>query len=680
MDQTLSLEERNELMDLLQLTRAAWGNLSLIKKAYKTVSKIYHPDKGGNPEKMQRLNELFQKLQVTLLEIRSNCGSSSSQGYYSDSPYFTETPFSYCERKNEDPEGGSWGKWWREFVNKEYDDLFCSETISSSDDENNPGPSAPPPSSASASEDPDPEEEAGSSQSSFTCTPPKRKKPEPNTPEDFPMCLYSFLSHAIYSNKTMNCFLIYTTVEKSKQLYRTVEKSKIKVDFKAIFLYKDDGIEGGLLYFITLGKHRVSAIKHFCVAQCTFSFIHCKAVIKPLELYRALGKPPFKLLEENKPGVSMFDFQEEKEQAVNWQEICNYAVEAKITDVLLLLGIYLDFAVEPGTCSKCEKKSHKFHYNYHSKHHANACLFLESKSQKNICQQAVDQVLAAKRLKLVECTRMELLEDRFIQLFDEMEDFLHGEIEILRWMSGVAWYTILLDNSWDVFQKILQLVTTSQPKKRNILFKGPINSGKTTLASAFMHFFDGKALNINCPAEKLSFELGCAIDQFCVLLDDVKGQITLNKHLQPGQGVNNLDNLRDHLDGTIKVNLEKKHVNKRSQIFPPVIMTMNEYLLPPTVGVRFALHIHFHCKTYLKQSLEKSDLIEKRILNSGYTILLLLLWYNPVDSFTPKVQEYVVKWKEILERHVSITQFGNIQQNILDGKDPLHGIVIEEQA
>ncbi|ADV15634.1 small T antigen protein [Human polyomavirus IPPyV] len=79
MDQTLSLEERNELMDLLQLTRAAWGNLSLMKKAYKTVSKIYHPDKGGNPEKMQRLNELFQKLQVTLLEIRSNCGSSSSQ-------------------------------------------------------------------------------------------------------------------------------------------------------------------------------------------------------------------------------------------------------------------------------------------------------------------------------------------------------------------------------------------------------------------------------------------------------------------------------------------------------------------------------------------------------------------------------------------------------------------------
>ncbi|AFU25608.1 large T antigen [Macaca fascicularis polyomavirus 1] len=698
MDQILSQEERYELMDLLQITRAAWGNLSLMKKAYKTVSKLYHPDKGGDSTKMQRLNELFQRVQVTLLEIRSDSGTSSSQGYYSESPSFMRTPFAYCPEENQDADSsGSWGKWWRDYVNKECcNDLFCTETMSSSSDEENGPPPPPPPTEEEDEIEEVPEtphtstqsqsqsqsqsfEETPSSQNSFTCTPPKRRKSDEKKPEDFPVCLYAFLSHAIYSNKTMNSFLIYTTLEKSRQLYKTVEKSKIKVDFKASFSYKDEEGEGSLLFLITLGKHRVSAVKHFCVSQCTLSFIHCKGVVKPLELYKALGKPPFKLLEENKPGVSMFDFQEEKEQSVNWQEICNFASEAKISDVLLLLGIYIDFAVEPGKCSKCEKKQHKFHYNYHKAHHANACLFLESRAQKNICQQAVDQVLAARRLKLVECTRLELLEERFLQLFEEMEDFLHGEIEILRWMSGVAWYTILLDNSWDVFQNILQLITTSQPKKRNVLFKGPINSGKTTLASAFMHFFDGKALNINCPADKLSFELGVAIDQFCVLLDDVKGQITLNKHLQPGQGISNLDNLRDHLDGTIKVNLEKKHINKRSQIFPPVIMTMNEYLLPPTVGVRFALHLHFKPKAYLKQSLEKSDLVARRILNSGYTILLLLLWYNPVDSFTPKVQEKVVQWKETLERYVSITQFGNIQQNIIDGKDPLDGIVIEEQ-
>ncbi|AFU25607.1 small T antigen [Macaca fascicularis polyomavirus 1] len=79
MDQILSQEERYELMDLLQITRAAWGNLSLMKKAYKTVSKLYHPDKGGDSTKMQRLNELFQRVQVTLLEIRSDSGTSSSQ-------------------------------------------------------------------------------------------------------------------------------------------------------------------------------------------------------------------------------------------------------------------------------------------------------------------------------------------------------------------------------------------------------------------------------------------------------------------------------------------------------------------------------------------------------------------------------------------------------------------------
>ncbi|QBR53202.1 small T antigen [Tree shrew polyomavirus 1] len=78
MDQALSTAERHELMDLLKLTRAAYGNISLMKRQYKKVSKEYHPDKGGDPQKMQRLNELFQKLQVTLLEVRSECGLSSS--------------------------------------------------------------------------------------------------------------------------------------------------------------------------------------------------------------------------------------------------------------------------------------------------------------------------------------------------------------------------------------------------------------------------------------------------------------------------------------------------------------------------------------------------------------------------------------------------------------------------
>ncbi|AFU25595.1 small T antigen [Alphapolyomavirus septipanos] len=79
MDQTLSQDERKEYMELLKLPPAAWGNIPMMKKAYKTVVKTLHPDKGGDSAKMQRLNELHQKMQSTLLDIRSNCGTSSSQ-------------------------------------------------------------------------------------------------------------------------------------------------------------------------------------------------------------------------------------------------------------------------------------------------------------------------------------------------------------------------------------------------------------------------------------------------------------------------------------------------------------------------------------------------------------------------------------------------------------------------
>ncbi|AFU25594.1 large T antigen [Alphapolyomavirus septipanos] len=665
MDQTLSQDERKEYMELLKLPPAAWGNIPMMKKAYKTVVKTLHPDKGGDSAKMQRLNELHQKMQSTLLDIRSNCGTSSSQGYHSQS---------------QDPEGGSWGKFFRSHVNENYDDLYCSETISSEDEEEESDASSTPGHSTPGRSTPGPsfsDEDPNSSQHSF-CTPPKKRKVE-TAPEDFPDCLDKFLSHALYSNKTLTSFCIYTTLEKSAQLYKSFDKSKICVDFKSRFLYKSEGLDGGILFILTLTKHRASAVKTFCSAQCTQSFLHCKGVTKPLELYQTLGKTPFKLIEENKAGLSLFDFEEGKEQSVNWLQVCQYANATGITDVMLLLGIYLDFAADFGTCDKCAKKKNKFHYNYHEEHQANARLFLESKNQKNLCQQAVDQVLAGKRLKLVESTRIELMEERMLELFEEMDEKLHGGITILRWMAAVAWYTMLIDDAWDVFKKIMELIVENKPKKRNVLIKGPLNCGKTTLASAFVDFFGGKTLNINCPQDRLSFELGMAIDAYMVLFDDVKGQIALNKNLQPGQGINNLDNLRDHMDGTIKVNLERKHSNKVSQLFPPCLMTMNDYLLPPSVGIRFSLHLHLRIKDYLKTSLQKSDMLSSRMLNSGLCILLCLIWYNPVRDFTTPVQDKVVYWKQILEKYVSIDQFGQMQQNILDGKDPLDGLVIEEE-
>ncbi|BAZ96598.1 large T antigen [Rhinolophus simulator polyomavirus 3] len=638
MDRFLSREEMKELMGLLQVPMHCYGNLPMMKINYKKMCKSYHPDKGGDENKMKRLNELWQKLQENVCSARQDTRPP---------PYGSST----------------WEQWWHDF-NREWDDLFCDETLSSSDEEEQPGGGP-----SRNSPEHDSRQYPGSSQGSFA-TPPKPKKQKTfHVPKDFPSELDSFLSNAVYSNKTVCSFLIYTTKEKADFLYGQIDK--FKPEFKSKHSFED----AALIFLMTPSKHRVSAIKNFCLTHCTVSFLLCKAVIKPVECYRALCSKPFGLIEENKPGIYEFEFEEEKQPSVDWNKLAEFAELNRLDDPLVIMGFYLDFASEPTNCAKCSKQSLKVHFKYHEKHHRNAVLFKESKAQKNICQQAADVVIAKRRVKVIECTRKELLSERFMLHFERLGD-VFSETQIFYYMAGVAWYSCLFEKIDEIVYKILKLLVENVPKKRNVLFRGPINSGKTTLAAAILDLVGGKTLNVNCPAEKLPFELGCAIDQFAVVFEDVKGQIALNKTLQPGQGICNLDNLRDYLDGSVKVNLEKKHVNKKSQIFPPCITTMNDYMLPQTLYARYAYIVNFTPKDHLKKALEANDeLMTKRVLQSGITLLLLLVFYLPVSSFSDAVQESVTYWKEIIDKYVGYGKLVDMQGNILQGKDPLTGVL-----
>ncbi|MGI4816844.1 MAG: hypothetical protein ACRYE7_02560, partial [Janthinobacterium lividum] len=51
----------------------------------------------------------------------------------------------------------------------------------------------------------------------------------------------------------------------------------------------------------------------------------------------------------------------------------------------------------------------------------------------------------------------------------------------------------------------------------------------------------------------------------------------------PGQGFYNLDDLRDHLDGHMEVQLEKKNQQPINQVFPPGIITCNNYEIPTSI-------------------------------------------------------------------------------------------------
>lgn len=584
----------------------------------------------------------------------------------------TNTMFFFQPPQYGDP---GWDAWWSTFNSgfdagfEEEPDLECHENIPSGEEEEGEVPRTP------GKETPEP-----SQSSKFSATPPKAKRSKTaDGPEDFPEELFPFLSQAVLGNKCYQAFAIYTTEEKSKQLYSEVE-IKFNCSYSAVFLCNDGS--GGIVFMLTTGKHRVSAVTNFCKSKSSISFIICKACLKPYEMYVTLMGPGFQFVEESKAGgLHGYDFEDpnKREDTCNWNLVADFAVQEEISDPLLVMGLYLDFACNPDTCSKCKTAKHRLHYGNHKNHFQNAKLFLASKNQKGIAQQATDRYLATKRVRSLEWTREEILVAAFKRQFQWMDENLHGGIAITQEIAAVCWMTHILPDFTGKVKEILKLIVQNCPKKRNVLFRGPLNSGKTTLAAALLDLCGGSTLNVNCPGEKLPFELGCAMDKFMCCFEDVKGTPIEGSGLPPGPGMSNLDNLRDHLDGAVKVNLEKKHQNKVPQIFPPCIVTTNDYCIPKSLRVRFARTYQFFNKKFLKESAEKSgDLLRKRMLQAGHTLLSCLVWWEPVGDFHPDLQEQVVKWKQIFEVWVPFSLYCTMKQNIAEGEDPLKGILLDE--
>uniref|UniRef100_A0AAU6S4Z6 Large T antigen n=1 Tax=Eptesicus serotinus polyomavirus TaxID=3139987 RepID=A0AAU6S4Z6_9POLY len=723
MDRFLEKEEKAMLLKLLEVNNNCFYNIPIMKTAFRKASKKWHPDKGGNLPTMTLLNSLWQKYQEAVVELRntevfsdaygtpffrkkyaewaksnlrSNERSQPATDIYTDESSSDEEPTqAYAAPEDSGPSTSSYrDSGYNSYsfsTPRETSTSFSSSASSSSTQEDASSAfseSAQSDSFSEArrsgpSEDGTPEKgrrhgetmdgSYNSSQNSFASTPPKSKASMSDSPTDLPSDFNEFISHAVFSNKTVNAFIIFSTFDKVSLLYEKIDK--LKIEFKSLHKWNQPGT--GFLLILTSGKHRLSAVKNYCQAFCTVSFLVCKILLKPLECYRKLCSPPFCEVKANKILLST-DFDENREETCNWNKVAEFAVEADLDDALLILAHYLDFAVTPNTCTKCINIKVKAH-EHHIKHHTNALLFIKAKNQRSICNQAADIVNAKRRLALAESTRHEIITSCFIKQLEALKKL--DEMQIIIYMGGVAWYACLFEEFDVQLFNILKMLTENVPKQRNILFKGPVNTGKTTLAAALMDLVGGKSLNINCPADKLNFELGCAIDRFAVVFEDVKGPRALNKNLQTGQGISNLDNMRDYLDGAVPVNLERKHVNKRSQIFPPCIVTMNEYHLPETLWVRFHKKLEFTCKPNLQSALEKTpELLSQRILQRGLTLFMLLLWYFPMNSFSVTIREEVKTWKKIIENTVNYDMFCKMLENVEVGESPLHTIIqVEEE-
>lgn len=74
------------------------------------------------------------------------------------------------------------------------------------------------------------------------------------------------------------------------------------------------------------------------------------------------------------------------------------------------------------------------------------------------------------------------------------------------------------------------------------------------------------------------------------------------------------------------------------------------------------------------------EIRKRRILQSGTTLLLCLIWCLPDTTFKPCLQEEIKNWKQILQSEISYGKFCQMIENVEAGQDPLLNILIEEEG
>lgn len=269
----------------------------------------------------------------------------------------------------------------------------------------------------------------------------------------------------------------------------------------------------------------------------------------------------------------------------NNRQLVEFALSHELCDVFTLMYEYAHLA-DP--CDRPEET--KDHEDDHTNEVINARIFINLPDRKRVCKNAVDCVVAKLYTQLKLINNLKWLENRSLELSNKLIQVEDPTI------FGEAYYYWKYCLTPEFFSNIMGFVvgvftncehqSLKDGKRRYIALVGPYNCGKTTFAAAVNRFFEGVNININIHKERLPFYLGAAIGKRFVLFDDVKGYHPLMDGLPTGQGLNNLDDMRDHLDGIIDVQLEKKNQNPVNQRFPSGIITMNLYKIPTSLKVR----------------------------------------------------------------------------------------------
>lgn len=311
-------------------------------------------------------------------------------------------------------------------------------------------------------------------------------------------------------------------------------------------------------------------------AEIFYAVTMLKLYEKLLELY---GNPVYQWGEKIERKTTT-------ENSFNNKQLVEFAITYMIEDVYDLMYEYAHLA------DPCDRPGlTKEHEDDHINEILNAKKFVHLPDRQRVCKNAVNCVKAKLKSQLKTLSNIHWLEMRSREFSERL-----SEIDDPKVFGHAFWYykyVIGEDMFKDVLSFIISVFTDSNikhkkndGKKRYLILRGLYNCGKTTFANAIMDFFEGLLINVNVCKDRLPFYLGSAIGKRFVLFDDVKGYKPLMEGLEPGTGLSNLDDCREHLDGMIAVQLEKKNQNPVHQIFPQGIITMNRYQLPGSLKIR----------------------------------------------------------------------------------------------
>ncbi|ART66883.1 large T antigen [Bat polyomavirus] len=266
-----------------------------------------------------------------------------------------------------------------------------------------------------------------------------------------------------------------------------------------------------------------------------------------------------------------------------------FALDMLISDPVYLQGIYShEFSIDPRECHLCREDDSvrpdlATHKPHHLAHHQNSKAFNKVKEKRKSANHATEAVQALLRLQGKRLSP----EDFYIKRLKEtLEPLAKSSGPVKPLVARAVLFKAMCPGNFEEFVELVyKTIVIAEPKQRGLIFRGPFDCGKTTVAQAIRGLFLGVSLNVNLSKDRLHFELGGALDQRMVVFDDVLGNST-TRGLSGGWGFKQLDQLRDHLDGCVPVGLERKHHNRVEQVFPPWVITCNEYEIPKSILAR----------------------------------------------------------------------------------------------